>query len=304
MDLQEIKNAVSRKQLIKGAIVFVCKHSNFIPLQYVDYYRTNGIEIEYVDSISTLLNGSTSLFDSWEDYSNKLYVFSCEEFEISDREASMLADTDRNIYIICQKISDTVLLKNVIVVPKIETWQLEDLAYSMADGADPKDIEYIIKICGKDINRLYNELEKIALFSLEERKSVVKDFIYDGIFNDLSHYTVFDISSCIIKKDIQSLKSIYIDIGNVDCDPLGLVGLLVKNFRDIISVQCTNNPSPETCGLDAKKFWAVKYSCGFYTRDQLVKIYEMLTSIDRRVKTGELSVDLIIDYVITYILSV
>ena len=100
------------------------------------------------------------------------------------------------------------------------------------------------------------------------------------------------------------MKTVYTEIENIDCDPLGLVAILIKNFRDVISVQCTNNPSAQSCGMDSKKFWAVKYSCGFYTRDQLVKIYSMLTSVDRRLKTGDITTDIIIDYIITYIISV
>lgn len=307
MDLQQIKASVENKNLIKGLVVFVCKNGNFIPLQYLGWYRKNNIEVEYVEDILILRSNSNSLFGSWDDTSNKQYVFSCEVFELPEDSLAYFLKTDKNIWVICSKVSDSIseqLKENIVTVPKLENWQIEDLAYSMADGADPNDIQYILKVCGKDINRLYSELEKISLFTSQERKSVVKDFIYDGVFSDLSRYTIFDISSAIIKRDILSLKTVYTEIENIDCDPLGLVAILIKNFRDVISVQCTNNPSAQSCGMDSKKFWAVKYSCGFYTRDQLVKIYSMLTSVDRRLKTGDITTDIIIDYIITYILSV
>lgn len=306
MDLQQVKTSVVDKKLIKGLVVFICKNSNFVPLQYLGWYRKNNIEVEYVEDILTLRSNSNSLFGSWDDTSNKQYVFSCEVFELPEDSLEYFLKTDKNIWVICSKVSDSIseqLKENIVTVPKLENWQIEDLAYSMADGADPNDIQYILKVCGKDINRLYSELEKISLFTPEERKSVVKDFIYDGIFNDLSRYSIFDISSCIVKRDITTLKDVYSEIGNIECDPLGLVGILTKNFKDIISVQCTNNPTPEGCGLDTKKFWAVKYSCGYYTREQLIKIYGMLTSIDKRLKTGELTTDIIVDYVLTYILN-
>lgn len=307
MDLQQVKNTVLSKQLSRSLIIFICKSSNFVPLQYTDWYRKNGIEVEYVEDILRLQSSSNSLFDSWVSNPDKLYVYSCETFDLPSEKVSYFLTTDKSIFVICKEVSDLVktsFVENIVNVPKLEKWQIEDLAYSMADGADPQDIDYVLKVCGSDINRLYTELQKIALFAGEERKSLVKDFIYDGIFNDLSRYTIFDITSAIIKRDCQSLREVYLEIENIDCDPLGLVGILIKNFRDIISVQCTNNPSPETCGMDSKKFWAVKYSCGFYTREQLMKIYSMLTSVDRRLKTGELTTDIIIDYIITYILSV
>lgn len=307
MDLQQVKNTVLSKQLLKSLIIFICKSSNFVPLQYTDWYRKNGIEVEYVEDILRLQSSSNSLFDSWVSNPDKLYVYSCETFDLPGEKVPYFLTTDKSIFVICKEVSDLVktsFAENIVNVPKLEKWQIEDLAYSMADGADPQDIDYVLKVCGSDINRLYTELQKIALFAGEERKSLVKDFIYDGIFNDLSRYTIFDITSAIIKRDLQSLREVYLEIENIDCDPLGLVGILIKNFRDIISVQCTNNPSAEACGMDSKKFWAVKYSCGFYTREQLMKIYRMLTSVDKRLKTGELTTDIIIDYIITYILSV
>ena len=247
------------------------------------------------------------MFGDYTDDSNTLYVYSCDNLDLSETETSNIQIATKNVIVICSKVSETVQSKlsdKIIVIPKLEKWQIEDLAYSMADGADPDDIAYLLKVCGNDIHRLYNELEKVSLFSEKERKSAVKDFIYDGIFNDLSHYTVFDISTAIVKRDVNTLKNVYSEINNIDCEPLGLVTLLLKNFKDVITVQLSSNPSPERCGMESKKFWAVKYSCGYYTREQLMKIYEMLTSIDFQIKTGSISTSALVDYMITYIFSI
>ena len=307
MDIQQLKSLVISNVIPKGVTILLCKYGNFIPLQYIESYRKNSVNIEYVEDVATISNEVESLFGDYTDLDNTLYVYSCDTFEVSETEAASLGTTKKNIVIICSKVSDIVqskLSNYIITIPKLEKWQIEDLAYSMTDGADQHDVEYILKVCGNDIYRLYNELEKISLFSPAERKSVLKDFIYDGIFNDLSHYNVFDISTAILKKDVNTLRTVYSEINNIDCEPIGLVTILLKNFKDVITVQLSSNPSPEKCGMESKKFWAVKYSCGYYTREQLIKIYKMLTSIDFRIKTGEIPTSVLVDYVINYIFSI
>lgn len=307
MDLQHLKTLVISNITPKGVTILLCKYDDFIPLQYVESYRKNSVNVKYVDDLSIVTTRVDSLFGDYTDDSNTLYVYSCDNLDLSETEINNIRIATKNVIVICPKVSDTVqssLSDNIIVVPKLEKWQIEDLAYSMADGADPDDIAYLLKVCGNDVHRLYNELEKVSLFSEQERKSAVKDFIYDGIFNDLSHYNVFDISTAIVKRDVNTLKNVYSEINNIDCEPIGLVALLLKNFKDVITVQLSSNPSPEKCGMESKKFWAVKYSCGYYTREQLIKIYEMLTSIDFQIKTGSISTSALVDYMITYIFSI
>lgn len=307
MDLQHLKTLVISNIIPKGVTILLCKYDDFVPLQYVESYRKNAINVKYVDDLSIVTTRVDALFGDYTDDSNTLYVYSCDNLDLSETEISNIQIATKNVVVICPKVSDTVQAKlsdKIIVIPKLEKWQIEDLAYSMADGADPDDIEYLLKVCGNDVHRLYNELEKVSLFSEQERKSAVKDFIYDGIFNDLSHYNVFDISTAIVKRDVNTLKNVYSEINNIDCEPIGLVALLLKNFKDVITVQLSSNPSPEKCGMESKKFWAVKYSCGYYTKEQLIKIYEMLTSIDFQIKTGSISTSELIDYMITYIFSI
>lgn len=307
MDLQHLKTLVISNIIPTGVTILLCKYDDFIPLQYIESYRKNNVNVKYVDDLSIVTTRVDSLFGDYTDDSNTLYVYSCDNLDLSETEISNIQIATKNVIVICPKVSDTVQSKlsdKIIVVPKLEKWQIEDLAYSMADGADPDDIEYLLKVCGNDVHRLYNELEKVSLFSEQERKSAVKDFIYDGIFNDLSHYNVFDISTAIVKRDVNTLKNVYSEINNIDCEPIGLVALLLKNFKDVITVQLSSNPSPEKCGMESKKFWAVKYSCGYYTKEQLIKIYEMLTSIDFQIKTGSISTSELIDYMITYIFSI
>ena len=56
--------------------------------------------------------------------------------------------------------------------------------------------------------------------------------------------------------------------------------------------------------MSDKQFFVVKkYNCGYYNRDQLVKIMEVLTNIEYMFKYEELPISMLIDYVVCNILG-
>ena len=69
-------------------------------------------------------------------------------------------------------------------------------------------------------------------------------------------------------------------------------------------VQLNSNPTPENTGLDGKQLYAIKKIPRVYSATQLVDIYTMLLDVDRQIKSGELPTDILIDYLITKILSI
>ena len=102
---------------------------------------------------------------------------------------------------------------------------------------------------------------------------------------------------------MDTLTAIYKEIHSVDINEFGLLTILYKNFRNIISVQLTNNPTPESTGLESKQLYAIKKIPRVYSPEQLASIFVFLGDLDRMVKNGELPTDIMIDYIITKILS-
>lgn len=213
----------------------------------------------------------------------------------------------KNTFIICKKISKDVedsYSEFIVDVPKLEEWQIKDFVYSVAKGVDTADLDELIRICNKDIFRLNQETKKIRLFDEKERKYAFKDFKADGIFSDLSDLTIFDLSSAIMKRDIKLLKQVLEVIDQIDVEPIGLQKVLLNNFRDVILVQLNINPTPQyfeqKFGWKSGKFWAIKYTCSYYTKEQLIEIFKFLTSI----RFGDIPEDKLVAYLITHILSI
>ena len=103
---------------------------------------------------------------------------------------------------------------------------------------------------------------------------------------------------------VAACKKIYKEIDKIDIEPIGLVTVLLNNFRNIIKIQLANNPTAESCGMKPNQFWAIKHSCGLYTKEQLLSIFNFLTEIDKKIKTGMIPVDsFLIDYIVINILT-
>lgn len=297
MTLQELKKSIEDKNIDDKLVIFVYSDSDFIAHQYIhEISLIKNLSIEVVDNVVVV-------DDIFGTVDNNIKIYATEMFDSYDDKLLTL----KNHYIICKKLSDdtrAIFSNNIVEIPKLESWQIKDYVYSLAEGVDTKYLDNLIEVCHNDINRINQELGKISIFPKERRKYLFEQFIQDDVFNDLSKYNIFNFTSCIIKKDFRELANIYKEIENCDVEPMGFLTTLINNFRNIISIQLGNNPTADSLGMKPGQFWAIKYSCGFYNKEQLVYIYQLLTDIDRKIKTGEFPVDILIDYLTTQILSV
>ena len=148
------------------------------------------------------------------------------------------------------------------------------------------------------------ELDKISLFTENERKYLIKEMRRDGTFDDLSTYSIFNFSNAITHKDVGAVKSVYKEINRIDISDFGLLALLLKGFRNILMVQLNPNPTTANTGIESKQLYAIKKIPKVYTPDQILEIFSFLSDIDRRIKSGELPTDILIDYMVVKILSI
>ncbi len=305
MTIQQLKTDIENGTVSHDLIIFKDTENNFISNQYIAAIKKlRGVDIQYLDSPTELLQDSWSIFgEDSGSTTETLRVIKCESFIWTNARISELKD----LIIVVSKFQDKNIEKQfepwIVAVPKIEDWMLKDYVYSTTEGVAQKDLEWLINLCGKNRERLQMELDKLALFGIDERKYLFNDLIRDGAVDDLSSYNIFNFTNAITSKDIRSLQSIYKELDRVDVNEFGLLTILVKNFRNILMVQTTANPTPESTGIDGKQLYAIKKIPRVYSADQLVKIYNFLLDIDRRVKMGELPADMVIDYLVIKILS-
>lgn len=301
MQIDEVKYIIENKKYSGQMFIFQYSDTKFITQQYIEKLVLDfNFELSYSDEIDNKIITGVSLFGSVND--NVLRVYDINEFDYD-----INLSNEKNLIILCKKISERlkkIYANNIIIVPKLEDWQIKDFVYSVGNGIPESDLDKLIDLCDNNIYRLAQELDKMLIFPGSLKQNLFKEFYKDGVFNDLSDSTIFDFCSSILKKDISKLTYIYSQLDRMDVNPLGFVSILYQNVKDIIKIQLGVRPTPESTGIAKNKFYAIKYNnLNKFNTKQLIQIFELLTDIDKQVKLGQLDVDNIIDYVIVSIFS-
>ena len=261
------------------------------------------MNIVYIDSLDEVSRSSNELFFNEEVSDDRLYVHKCQKLDYDNESLFQQS----NVIVCTNELTEKtkkMFSRFVYEFPSLEDWQIKDYAYSLLEGMDTAHIDALIKRCKGDIFRLDQEIRRLALFAPTERESVFRQFIRDGIYLDLSDYTIFNFSNAIARKDLDTIVKIYKQMQYIDITDMYLYTVLWKNFRNLILTQLQPIVTETTTGLPTKQLYAVKKIPRVYSQKQLVKIYEMLTSVDKRVKNGELPTEILVDYLTVKILSI
>lgn len=292
MNIKDLKKAVEDKTLDISTLIFVNKeNSDFLVNQYIkEISNIKQLPLNYVEDLKNISN---PLFS---DFTDTLIIFKTDKLDYIDININ-------NLIIICKEISEDIKFDNIINFPKLEEWQIKDYVYSRGKGINVKYLDWLFDICNKDIYRLDKELDKLDLFEEAHRNLMFENFIKDGVYEDLSNFQIYDLTNAIQSRDFDRISSILADIENIDVEPTGLLTLLYGGFKKIISVWLDKNPTPESTGLKSNQIYAIKNLPRKYTKEQLIDIFEFLTTIDSKLKTGYIDVNNLIDYVIIKVLS-
>lgn len=303
MTLEELKEEIENGSVSGNPIIFLYKDSDFICHQYIrEISKIMKMGIDCVDEVADLSQPSVDIFSSMDSLPHEIEFFHTDSID----EVPVGFRNRRFSYIATEKIGTKAKKEYedlIIVIPKIEDWQIRDYVYSTADGVSQKDLDWIIGVCKKDLFRIDSELDKLRLFNKEQRQDLFEQMKNQRVFSDLSPYNVFDLTNSVTKRDLSALSVSLSDIDSYDAEPLGVVSILLTQFKKLILVLLHPNPTEETTGLKSNVIYAIKKSGAKYSKAQLVKSFEFLCDVDRRLKTGEIDTKWLIDWVICNILT-
>lgn len=295
MQIKSLKLALATNISNIDFLVLKNSDNSFLAEQYTNEIITKkSSSVNYIDSLDGLYFDNPFLDDS------VIYVFRTDELTL-EREGLL----NKNIIIICNKIKKihSCYSDFVVEMPKLKEWQIKDYIYSSAIGLTDTQLEQLYSLCSFDIYRASVEIAKLKLFTETERSKIFEMYLKDGQYSDLNQRTLFNLCNAIIRKDLPAISKIYIELSNTNFNVIGFIQLLYTNFKNIINVQLAKYPTAESCGMKPNQFYAVKHQVGFYTREQLIQIFSILTDVDKQLKTGQLGTEHILDYVITRILN-
>lgn len=294
MELKEIKNTIENSATLPDVLIFKCKSeaSRFIFSQYLREYSTSkNLEVEFIEDFSVLQ--PQGLFTNTETC-GIMYVYETTKLE------KFPVVKDKIVWVKCTSVDNNTkkLYGDYIVeVPNVEDWQVKDYINTNLKETEEKHKQLLYDNYRNNLFRLELEVEKLKPLQQEYKQ------IENQLYVDSTTNTIFDITNCILKKDLDGLRKLKDDINVIDIDAFGLLKILTTNFRHVIDIQLSKNPTPEYVGVTSKQFWAIKnLCCNFYTKDELTRIYTFLIGIDNKIKSGQLKTDMVVDYIICKII--
>ena len=180
-------------------------------------------------------------------------------------------------------------------------------------GMNPSDIEWLLtqyettydRVTEINYNRLMNDLDKVGIFPPSMQSGVFNSLYEAGEYSTISNLTIFDLTSALVHRNSAEALQVLKVFDYIDSQPhVWLLSILLNNFKNIIGIQLGNLTAEELEISDKQYYVVKKFNCGNYTRDELVKIYDILTRGEYLYKFGGLSTDLLADYLICNILGV
>lgn len=302
MTFEEVKNSIESETIDDKLLILHYRDNPFVADQWCrQISKIRRLSIHYLDSLSAIENNVVDIFGT-SDIEDCLRVYRIDSFE----STSDTLRAERNLIIVTNNIDSTSKQKFsefICDLPALEEWHIKDYVYSLAKGVPTNELDWLISICKQDIYRISNELDKLNLFSENERKYVFDDMKFQGAFRDLSEFNVFNITNAVTSKDLPSLANALREIKSFDAEPLGVVTLLYQGFKKLILVWLASRPTPENTGLKSNVIYAINKSPRVYTKQQLLSCYQFLNNIDKMLKTGKIDTTWLIDYTICKVLT-
>lgn len=299
LNLNEVKTDLENNKDIDQFLIFYYEDTtDYIPVQYAKALaHIRNSEILYVNELDEI-NSSP---DPFSEPTSNLYVYKTDSLERIPAKY-----LQNNLIIITPKLlkdAEKEYDEYILRIPKLEEWQIVDYIKTVSPGLTQDEMEWLVRTYKSNMYRVELEVDKLKPFSENARQYIFEDFYVDHVFETLSEYGILDFTNAIQGKDLKTISNILSDINHIDIEPTGLITLLCANFKKLIKVWLNKSPTPENTGLKSNQIWAINRLSRTYTKEQLVKVFELVSDMERRLKTGEMPEELIIDYLTVKILS-
>lgn len=286
-DIRELKNKIENNTLDDAILIFKYNKVDFEFLceHYVnEIAKAKKLEKIYISSLDELAGNTNSDGDFFATENIRtpyLYIYK------TDTLLSLGEYYDvKNLIIICGKVSKDIKI-DYIDFPAVQNWQIEDFVKMRAPGLNDDMVKWLCNICKYDFYRLDNELKKIEIFDKKLQPIIFNQMSDEGVFSDLNTLNIMSLTNAIMQKDLFTINTILSDLKNIDIEATGLCTLLLRQFKCNIEVEGNRTWNPDLLCTE-KQFNYLKRNHAKYSTIQMYNIYEFLTSLDMRLKSGEL----------------
>lgn len=294
MNNKQLKERIKTNTLSDSPLILVYEDVPFICRQYTNQIAKNKkLEKININKLTDILKNDV-LFDTEDSF---LYVYETDKFDETIPEDII------NLIVICKQVTSKNPQVEQIKINKLLNWQIEDYVKARVPGLTELQIKWLCEISKYNIYRLEKECDKLSIFSKELQQVLFNQMNSENVYCDLNSLTIFNFITAIVNKDYRIMNEVLENIRWIDIEATGVVTLLLKQFKILIDVAFSatwNN----TLTCSEKQFYYFKHNMlGLYTKDQLIEIYEFLTSLDYKLKSGYVANDTLIDYILINVLK-
>lgn len=313
MNLLELKSSISTKE--------------FQPL-YIFFGPEYVILETYIKKIQTVLNipivSSESVLSIYKNLNNKsifgntskLYVVR-EDKEFLTKE-SVWEELESKLrkqqcYLICKfssldtrskffKKFSSNITEFVKLSPEVLTKYIKK-EISLSD----KYCHYLCDICGNDYGRILLEVDKIKCYSSQTGCSDEKSFVICGkagqFYQELSENS-FGLVSAVLSRDVDQCYELLDDFTQRKDNPLAMISLLHNNFKNLLQYKLAQDSENilQVTGLTAFQVKTCSANKNKYTTTEIIRILKYIKYCEKSVKSGVLSSDYVLDYLLINIL--
>lgn len=254
---------------------------------------------QYFHEIANFKNLEIKLIDTTDEIPDTGFIEDTNLYIIKTKEFNSPLDNFKNCIVICEKTN-----LDCIKIPKLEKWQLDDFVTGKLPGINKNELLWLSNEYGDNYFGFINEIEKLSLFNKSEQAEVFNLLKNSGEFKSITSLNIWDLSNGILKRDKELIQKVLEVIDYIDVEPIGLLTVLYNNFRRVIDIQTNPRAIAKDLGISDKQLYAIKKNnCGYYSRDELVRIFKLLTSLEYKYKFEGLSLNNLIDYMVCNILE-
>lgn len=294
MLLQELKYKIENKTYEKNMLIFKYEDTDFIPNQYIkEIQKIVGEEVVYVESLSEVGSNNNGFFAE-----EQMYVYACDKLD-------NYISYNKDLIIVTKNISKDILKdfqEHITIVPKLEQWMIEDYIKSYCDGLSDSTVKWFLERYN-DVYLITEELDKLTLFPRDARESMYKEFKINNVFSPSVNEQSFELTLALQSKNKNRVREILEDAYKIEIDPIYTLFMLHTSFKKLLKVWLNKNPTPDNTGLKSNQIWAINKQPRVFSREKLISIFEELSSMDTKIKSGEFPIEDSIDYLIVKIMA-
>lgn len=293
MDIKTLKSKIKQNTLNTNPLILIYQDITFVCNQYIDQICKNkNLEKLKITKLADITNDD-ELFDTEKTF---LYVYETEKLD------EIIPENLENIIVVTKAVSKNEQVETIII-PKLANWQIEDYVKTRVPGISEAQAKWLCDVSKYNIYRLKKECDKLSIFSKEMQQLVFNQMNAENVYCDLNNLTIFNFITAIVNKDFQTINEILENINYIDIEATGVISLLLKQYKTIIEVTFSNSWN-NTLSCSEKQFYYFKHNMiGIYTKEQLVDIYQFLTELDYKLKSGYVANDFLVDYILMNVLK-